>query len=192
MYFKLLHFLVNLLYVFGTVVIKLDAGNDTDLRENNKSKKLLHFIINCNLNEIFLSYRRKTFIVLRTIFIPNSSDFLRWGRFPYSSLHSHFSETTSWTFSFYQLSLYSWTFHCILHRECATCNCATATVAQSTNSNYYRWIFCQKNLFFPSQQKNCEKISPYFHLQKWKIIQIALFWEIIAKISIFWGEIGKI
>ena len=50
----------------------------------------------------------------------------------------------------------------------------------------------RKIYFFPSWRKNCEKISPYFHLQKWKIIQIALFLEIIAKISIFWGEIGKI
>ena len=47
----------------------------------------------------------------------------------------------------------------------------------------------KKIYFFPGQQKNCEKISPYFSLSEVEnFSKLHFFGEKIVKISIFLGE----
>ena len=42
---------------------------------------------------------------------------------------------------------------------------------------------------FPGRRKGCEQISPYFSLSEVEnFFKVALFWEKIVKISIFWGK----
>ena len=51
----------------------------------------------------------------------------------------------------------------------------------------------RKIYFFPGQQKNCEKISPYFSLSEVENCpKLHFFLEKIVKISIFGGKIAKI
>ena len=49
----------------------------------------------------------------------------------------------------------------------------------------------RKIYFFPGQQKNCEKISPFLQFQKWTIAQNCTFLGKMFKISIFGGKLQK-
>ena len=69
------------------------------------------------------------------------------------------------------------------------------TVQQTSNLQsalslvVHRWIFCQKNLFFPQSVKKLWKTFPiFFTFRSGKFFKFALFWENIVKISIFWGK----
>ena len=42
--------------------------------------------------------------------------------------------------------------------------------------------------FFPSQRKNCEKVSPYFSLSEMEYFKIALFWGKNCQDKHFLGE----
>ena len=56
----------------------------------------------------------------------------------------------------------------------------------------HRWMFYQKYLFFPSQLKKYEEISPYFSLSEMeKIVKISILLGKIAKICKFRGKNWK-
>ena len=83
------------------------------------------------------------------------------------------------------------------------------TVQQTSNLQsalslvVHRWIFCQKNLFFPQSVKkiyffprwwkNCEKLSPYFSLSEVEnFSNLHFFGKILSRLAFFGGKITKI
>ena len=56
----------------------------------------------------------------------------------------------------------------------------------------HRWIFCQKIEFFPSQRKNCEKLSPYFSLSEVEnFSKLHFFGKKLSRLAFFGEKLQK-
>jgi len=49
-------------------------------------------------------------------------------------------------------------------------------------------ILPKKFIFSPVGEKIVKNFPHVCHFQKWKFFEIALYWEKIVKLSIFWGK----
>ena len=81
--------------------------------------------------------------------------------------------------------------HGAMRHPSLLCLLITWLLPPSKRHTVHRWIFCQKNLFFPGQQKNCEKISPFFTFRSGKLSKIALFWEKLSRLAFLGGKLQK-